>query len=173
MHLSCSGIINANLLTLCKQNTLFPFKLIVFKGPKLRFSLCADISCQTYPEDSIYTYIHIQNEASVFLRVFQHSGSDLRSLLSLRQDSMQINVLVGQAFKDCCHFSCGFASLHSYQTRLHMTQLSTVQPSPSFSLLSAPKSPLSLSLLLSLIVHSEDILFSRINTGLAFKIFIY
>lgn len=76
-----------------------------------------------------------------------------------------------QAFKECHHLFCGYASLRSHESGLCMTQLNTVSPVPDFSF--APESSLVSSLLPPSDVHFEDMLFAGINTRFAFTIFIY
>lgn len=60
-----------------------------FKVPNQDFLYTqSDATCQNPRHAGNCPHIHTQNETSIFLMLFQGGVSDLRSLLSLRQDSM-------------------------------------------------------------------------------------
>ena len=72
------------------QNVLFCFEVNhTFQVPNPDF-LCtqSDATCQNPRQAGNCPHSHTQNETSIFLMLFQGSVSDLRSLLSRRQDSM-------------------------------------------------------------------------------------
>lgn len=63
--------------------------------PKLRISLYPDITCQNHMAVvSHCTYTHIPNEASMFLMPLEGNASELKSLLSLREGFLKMDVVM-------------------------------------------------------------------------------